>query len=132
MNPWLIIMIIGAVIIFGLDYLFRRKKWKDNSNKEKISLILNMFSVGPNTFLSALSMLWGIVGNSTETHFGNVLYNATLTMASFYFVIAIIATISSLILRKKEKINASIWVNIIAFAYIAIVLTTNTLVGKFL
>ena len=26
MNPWLIIMIIGVVIIFGLDYLFRRKK----------------------------------------------------------------------------------------------------------
>lgn len=132
MNPWLIITIIGAGIIFGLDYLLRKKKWKTNSNKEKTSLIINMFSVGPNTFLSMLGMLWGITGNSAKTGFGDMLYHVTLTMAGFYFVLAIAATISSLILRKKEKINMSIWVNIIAFTYIAVVLIVNTLVGKFL
>ena len=36
MNPWLIIMIIGAGIIFGLDYLFRRKNGKTTQTKKKL------------------------------------------------------------------------------------------------
>ena len=53
MNPWLVILAIAAGIVFGLDYLFRRKKWKDNSKSEKISLLINMFSVGVYFFMSA-------------------------------------------------------------------------------
>ena len=91
-----------------------------------------MFSVGPYAFLSALGMLWGIASNSPETDLGEVLYDATLMMGGIYFVIAIAAVIASLILRKKEKTKASIWVNVIALSYIAIVLTINSLVGKIL
>ena len=40
MNPWVIILFVTAGVVFGLDYLFRRKKWKDNSQEEKISLIV--------------------------------------------------------------------------------------------
>ena len=121
-----------AGIVFGLDYLFRKKKWKENSKGDKISLLINMFSAGPYVFLSALGMLWGIVPNSPETALGEVLYDATLMMGGIYFVIAIATVITSLILRKKEKTKASIWVNVIAFAYIAVVLTVNSLVGKIL
>jgi hypothetical protein len=53
-------------------------------------------------------------------------------MSGICFVIAISTVILSFIFRKTGIIKASIWVNIIAFAYIAIVLTTNTLIGKFL
>ena len=72
------------------------------------------------------------VQNNPETAFGEVLYDATLMMGGIYFVIAIAAVIASLILRKKEKIKASIWVNVIALAYIAVVLIVNSLVGKIL
>ena len=132
MNPWIIITLVMAVIVFGIDYLLRKKKWKENSKAEKISLLVNMFSVGPYAFLSVLGMLWGIVQNNPETAFGEVLYDATLMMGGIYFVIAIAAVIASLILRKKEKIKASIWVNVIALAYIAVVLIVNSLVGKIL
>lgn len=132
MNPWITIALVMAGIVFGIDYLLRRKKWNNNSKEEKISLLVNMFSAGPYVFLSALGMFWAIVAYNPETALGEVLYNVTLTMGTFYFVIAIVAAIASLILRKKGKVKASIWVNVIALAYIIIVLTVNTLVGKLL
>ena len=132
MNPWVIILFVTAGVVFGLDYLFRRKKWKDNSQEEKISLIVNMFSVGPYIFLSALGMLWGITSNSPETAFGEVLYDATLMMGGIYFVVAAAAVILSFVFRKRGKIKASIWTNVIAFAYIVVVLTVNSLAGEIL
>lgn len=129
MNPWLMITLVLAGIIFGIDYLLRKKNWKNNTKGEKISLLVNMFSVGPYAFLSAVGLLWGIVSNSPKTALGEVIYDATLMMGSIYFVIAIAAVIVSLILRKHGKIKASIWVNAIALAYIVIVLFANYLVG---
>ena len=132
MNPWVIILFVMAGVVFGLDYLFRRKKWKDNSKGEKISLLVNMFSVGVYIFLSALGMLWGIVAYSPETAFGEILYDATLMLGGIYFIVAIAAVILSFIFRKTGKIKASIWTNVIAFAYIAVVLAVNYLAGKIL
>lgn len=62
-----------------------------------------MISAGIYTFLSVLGMLWGIVSSYPKTAFGKILYNSTLFMGSTYFIIAIAAAISSLILRKKQK-----------------------------
>ena len=132
MNIWIIILFIAAGIVFGLDYLLRRKAWKDNSKKEKISLLVNMFSVGPYIFLSALGALWGIVPGSPETSFGEVLYDATLIMGGIYFIVAAVAVILSLVFRKKGKIKSSIWINVIALVYIATVLAVNSLAGKIL
>ena len=132
MNPWVIILFVMAGVVFGLDYLFRRKKWKDNSKGEKISLLVNMFSVGVYIFLSALGMLWGIVAYSPETALGEMLYDATLMLGEIYFIVAIAAVVLSFIFRKIGKIKASIWTNVIAFAYIAVVLTVNCLAGKIL
>ena len=132
MNPWIIILLVAAGVVFGLDYLLRRKAWRNNSKEEKISLLVNMFSVGPYIFLSVLSALWGIVPSSPETALGEVLYDATLTMGGIFFVIAAVAAILSLVFRKIGKIKASIWVNVIALAYIATVLAVNSLAGKIL
>ena len=132
MNIWIIILLAAAGIVFGLDYLLRRKAWKDNSKKEKISLLVNMFSVGPYIFLSALGALWGIVPGSPETALGEVLYDATLVMGGIYFVVAAVAVILSLVFRKKGKLKASIWINVIALVYIATVLAVNSLAGKIL
>ena len=132
MNPWIIILFVMAGIVFGLDYLCRRKKWRDNSKSEKISLLVNMFSVGVYIFLSALGMLWGIVAYSPETAFGEILYDATLMLGGIYFIVAIAAVILSFVLRKIGKVKASIWTNVIALAYIAAVLTVNYLVGNML
>ena len=132
MNPWIAILLVMAGGVFGLDYLFRRKKWKDNSKGEKISLLVNMFSVGVYIFLSALGMLWGIVAYSPETALGEMLYDATLMLGGIYYIVAIAAVVLSFIFRKIGKIKASIWTNVIAFAYIAVVLTVNCLAGKIL
>ena len=132
MNPWLIITIVMAGVVFVIDYVLRRKKWNDNSKEEKTSLLVNMFSVGPYIFLSALGLLWGIVAGSPETAFGIMVYKVTLMMGATYIVVAAVAVIMSLIFRKKCKIKASIWVNIIAFAYIAIVRAVNSLADKLL
>ena len=132
MNPWVMIMFVMAGIVFGLDQLFRRKKWNDNTKQEKISLLINMFSVGPYIFLSALGMLWGIVSGSAETAFGETLNDATLVMAGVYFIVAIVAVIMSFILRKIGKIKASIWINVIALLYIVAVFGVNYLAGEFM
>ena len=132
MNIWIIILLLGAGIVFGLDYLLRRKAWKHNSKEEKISLLVNMFSVGPYIFLSALGALWGIVPGSPETAFGEALYDVTLIMGAIYFLVAAVAVILSLVFRKKGKLNASIWINVIALAYIATVWAVNSLAGKIL
>ena len=132
MQIWIILLLLAASVVFGLDYLLRRKAWKDNSQKEKISLLVNMFSVGPYIFLSALGALWGIVPGGPETAFGEVLYDATLIMGGIYFIIAAVAVILSLVFRKKGKLKASIWINVIALVYIATVFAVNSLAGKIL
>ena len=132
MEIWFIIATPIAGIIFLLDYLWRRKKWKDNTKSEKVSLIVHMFSVVPYLFFSAVGILMGITGNTTETQFGNWLYNLTLNMAGFYFIIAILALISTLILRKIGKTKASIWINVIAIAYIIVLILINYLAGELL
>ena len=129
MNPWLLIALVLAGIVFGIDYLLRKKKWENNTKEEKISLLVNMFSAGLYAFLSAVGLLWGIASNSPKTALGEVIYNATLMMGSIYFVIALVAVIVSLILRKYRKIKASIVVNAVALAYIVIVLFANYIVG---
>ena len=132
MNPWIIIVLVTASFVFVIDYLLRKKKWKDNSKEEKISLLINMLSVGPHIFLSALGLFWGIVAGSPDTAFGVMLYKATLTMGAAYFAVAAVAVIMSLIFRKKGRIKASIWANIIAFTYITVVLIVNSLADKML
>ena len=132
MNPWVVILLITAGIVFGLDYLVRRKKWKDNTRLEKISLVVNMVSVSPYMLLSAFGILWGIVPGSPETAFGEILYNVTLNMGSYFFVVAAAAVILTFVLRKMAKVKASIWVNVIAFAYIVLALIANNIAGKLL
>ena len=132
MNPWIFITLISAVVVFGIDYLLRKKKWNENSKEEKISLIVNMFSVGPYIFLSILGMLWGIVPGSPNTSFGEILYDVTLMMSGTYFLVAGAAVILSLVFRKSGKTKASIWVNVIAFLYIAAVLAINSFASKVL
>ena len=132
MNPWIMILFAMAGLVFCLDYLVRRKKWKDNSKAEKISLLVNMFSVGPYAFLSALGTLWGIVPVTPKTALGQTLYDATLIMGGIYFIIAIAAVVLSLVFRKTGKIKATIWINVIAFLYMAAVLAVNSLAGNML
>ena len=132
MNPWVIILFTMALIVFGVDFLLRKKKWKENSKEEKISLIVNMFSVGPYIFLSILGMLWGIVPGSPDTSFGEILYDVTLMISGTYFLVAGAAVILSLVFRKSGKTKASIWVNVIAFLYIAAVLAINSFASKVL
>lgn len=132
MNPWLIIAVIGAGIVFLLDYLLRRKKWADNTKTERTSLIIHVISVPLYVFLSIFGLLWGIVAYSPDTAFGEVLYDATMTLGGYYWIIATAAAIGSFVLRKIGKAKASIWINVIALAYMAVLLGVNSIAGKLL
>ena len=132
MNPWLIIAVIGAGIVFLLDYLLRRKKWADNTKTERTSLIVHMVSVPVYIFLSIFGMLWGIVAYSPDTAFGEALYDVTMTLGGYYWIAAAAAAIGSFIFRKIGKPKASIWINVIAFAYMAVLLGANSIAGKLL
>ena len=127
MNPWIIILLLGAVIIFLLDFIFRRKKWKSNTKTEKVSLLLNMVFVGIYIFASGLGLLWGITGSGADTAFGQTLYDVTLTMLGFNWVIALVATIGSFILRKRGKIKASILINVMGLGYMIALFVINYL-----
>lgn len=132
MEIWIIIGLPIAGIVFLLDYLLRKTKWNENTSGEKTSLILNMVSVVPYMILSVFGIFMGITGNGTETVLGDFLYNLTIQMAGFYFVIAIGAVIGTLILRKIGKIKASIWVNVIAILYIVLVSAVNSIASELL
>ena len=132
MNPWLIIAVIGAGIVFLLDYLLRRKKWADNTKTERTSLIVHMVSVPLYVFLSIFGLLWGIVAYSPDTAFGEALYDVTMTQGGYYWIAAAAAAIGSFIFRKIGKPKASIWINVIAFAYMAVLLGANSIAGKLL
>ena len=127
MNPWIVILLVGAAIVFFLDFIFRRKKWKDNTKTERISLLLNMVFVGIYLFASALGPLWGIVGSSADTAFGQGLYDVTLIMLGYNWIVALIATIGSFILRKIGKIKGSILINVIGLGYMIILFVINYL-----
>ena len=132
MNPWIIILFVTAAAVFAVDFLLRRKGWSANSKGEKISLLIHMFSIGPYIFFSALGMLWGIASGTPDSAFTRVVYDVTLSMGSTYFVVAAVAAILSFFFRKKGKIKASIWTNVIALLYIVVVLAVNYLVGELL
>ena len=129
MNPWLIIGLIGAGIVFGLDYIVRRKKWDYNTEAERKSLLLNMISVSVYAFSSVAGILWGITGSNAVTPFGAMLYEVTLIMAGFIWLVTVVATLGSIILRKKGKTKESIWINILALIYIVVSLGVNALTG---
>ena len=69
MNPWIIIALVGAVIVFLIDLALRRKKWNMNTTKEKISLVIHMIFVTLYLFSSVLGIFLGIVGASPDTFF---------------------------------------------------------------
>ena len=86
-----------------------------------------MIFVGIYLFASALGLLWGITGGGADTAFGQGLYDVTLALLSFNWLVAIIATIGSFVLRKKGKIKASILINVIGLGYMIILFAISCL-----
>ena len=91
-----------------------------------------MLSIFVYAFLSVLGLLWGIVSSTPDTAFGKTIYNVTGTLGGYYWVVASAAVIGTFILRKTGKTKASILINVIALAYIVVVLGVNYLVGNLL
>lgn len=85
-----------------------------------------MIFVGIYLFASAIGLLWGITGGA-DTAFGQGLYDVTLVLLSFNWLVAIIATIGSFVLRKKGKIKASILINVIGLGYMIILFAISCL-----
>ena len=120
-------IIVGRSNCIFIRLHFQKKKWKGNTKTEKVSLLLNMILVGIYLFASGLGLLWGITGSGADTAFGQIVYDVTLVMLGFNWLIALIATIGSFILRKIGKIKASILINVIGLGYMVILFVINYL-----
>ena len=127
MNIWIILGLIGAGIVFVMDYILRRKKWKENTKAEKTSLIISMCSAVVYLFAAGLGLLWGITGCGAESAIGQVIYDVTIIMAGLHGLVGLVTFIATFILRKKGKVKASIMSNIIAVIYMVLVFAINYL-----
>ena len=86
-----------------------------------------MIFVGIYIFVSMLGMLWSITGGGADTAFGQGLYDVTIVMLGFNWLVVIVTTIGAFILRKKGKIKASILINVIGLGYMIILFAINCL-----
>lgn len=110
--------IVLMFVFFGVDYLVRRKKWKDNTKDEKASLIINLVTIPVYYIMGTVGILFAIVGTTAKTEFGNILFEISGVLSSFTGVIVLIVTIGALILRKKGQVRGSKWIHMGSFIYI--------------
>lgn len=119
---WLLPSAIYAGIVFLIDYVLRRKKWKENTRIEKQSLLMSAAASFPYTFCSAFGLLMGITANDYENEILDLIQNILLMGGNFIWLVCLLVTIASLILRKKGKEVLSKKVHYIALFYIAFIL----------
>lgn len=119
---WLYLGAFAALVVFGLDFLLRRKKWSANTAEEKASLILGMVLLPVYLFCSALGLFLGITGSGADTAIGELMYTISLPLGTFIFVPSAFATVGSIIFRKKGKARAAKIVHFVALGYIVLVM----------
>lgn len=119
---WMVPALFYAAVVFLLDFLVRRKRWKENTKQQKTSLILTLVFAFPFVFLSFLGLFMGIEGTSSTNPVAVFLNKAAITGGLAIWAVCLGATIASVILRKKGKDKASITVQVAAFIYCMLVL----------
>ena len=132
MESWFILSAPLVGLILLLDFLLRKKKWRENTAGEKVSLLINLIAIAPYMVLSAYGILMGITGCGAETELGLIVYDVTLYMASAYVLVALGAVVVAFLLRLFGKVKASIWIHAAAIGYIVVLSVVNYLASTFL
>jgi len=121
---WCVPSLIYSGIVLLIDFIFRRKTWKENTKSEKTGLLLTLLFSFPYVFSSTYGALFGL-----ETYgygpFQKAIHTFVITGGFGISVVSIAATIASLILRKKGKSKASNWTLIIGFLYCALIVSAS-------
>ena len=125
---WAVPCLFFTGIVYLIDFLLRRKKWADNTQSEKNGLILTFLMSFPYLICSAYGIFMGIVGPSHDGELMRKLYEILLVVGGATFAVCLLATISSLVLRKLGKSVAANWSLLIGLFYCVAVLAASFLI----
>ena len=120
MEIWLLLIALAAALMFGIDFLLRRKRWKKNTREEKQSLLVSLACLPAYVFLSVLGMLLGIAAPTAETVYGGLLFDMAVMTGRFIWVVSIAAFVLGLVLRKRGNPRGSKLAQLAAMGYIAL------------
>ena len=125
---WSVPCLFFTGLVLLIDFIARRKKWGENTKSEKNGLILTLAVSFPYIFCSVYGILFGIIGPNGDSPFMKALYNIVLLGGKGTFFVCLIATIASLVLRKRGKSGASNRALVIGLLYCAVMTGASFLV----
>ena len=125
---WIVPTLIFAGVVLLIDFIARRKKWRENTKTEKIGLVLTLLVSFPYIFCSIYGSLFGIVGPQGTSSLMNALHEIVVLGGKGIGVICLAAAIVSLVLRKRDKATASNWSLLIGLLYCAVITGVSFLV----
>lgn len=115
---FLVTAIVMIIVFFGLDYLIRRTGWKKNTKDERVSLIINFVTIPVYYFMASAGILFAMVGTTAETKVGTFLFELSTILSAFTWLIVLLVSIVSIVLRKQGRTRASKWVHMGSLIYI--------------
>ena len=119
MNPWLYIWFFFAAVYYLIDFLVRRRKWNENTKQEKTSILTGMVCIAFYVFFSALGFLIGIVGPGSSL-LSQILYKTSVFLGATTWLVVLLVSIASIVLRKRDKVKASLYVHGIGMGMVAV------------
>ena len=126
---WLVPSLLGAGIVLLIDFIVRRKKWKENTKTEKIGLILTVLFSFPYIFGSVYGVLLGILGTYSESPVEELINKVIVYGGKAIGPVCLTATIASLVLRKIGRSNVANRSLIIGFAYCMLIIGASYILG---
>ena len=117
---WCVPSLCFTGVVLLIDFIVRRKKWSENTKSEKIGLALTLLVSFPYIFCSIYGYLFRILGARRNSPLMKALYEIAVAAGVGTVFVCIIATIASLVLRKKGKAAASNRVLLLGLLYCAV------------
>lgn len=116
-----ILLIISYLVILGLvDYLIRKKHWRDNSLEEKRSLLVYFGCGIVYLVFSMIGVFVGISGEPYESGVGIALFNIAAYMSMATPAVCAIVSVLNIMLRKKNEFSKSNRIHLLAIIYILV------------
>lgn len=119
MSIWLMIGAFFAAVYYLIDWLFRRRKWNDNTPLEKKSLIIAMACQPAYALFSVFGVFVGAFGGGL-TELSQILHQISTAMGAFIWLVTLAVSFLSILLRKLNKPMASCLVHLLAGSVIVL------------
>ena len=128
MSIWLVPSLFYTGVVLLLDFILRRRKWSENTRSERNGLVLTMVVSFPYTFCSYFGLLMGILGPSGSSPFMLALYKIVIAGGFGIAPVCLLATVASLVLRKRGRSRASNRALVAGLAYCGLITVASFLV----